>query len=191
MDSLKTWAQATVSTLESGFDIQIDWLSKNLNVIPSSVGPETFPLLSLDFHSTVIITNSKSESQSVEKNFNLTHSLPPILITLLNPSVFYRIMELLDVALLDISFLKFYPSALAASALCVVCPAVAEYLSLICPYSLLQLQPCVVWLSSFSMLPHRGLLLPKKPYFDVKTAPDEYYTKQLHHPLALKSAGFK
>ena len=151
---------------------------------------EVTPLLSLDFHSTVTIGN-KEESQSAEKNFNLTHSLPPILLNLLSSSIFYRIMELLDVALLDISFLKFYPSALAVSALCVVCPAVAEYISLICPYTLLQLQPCVVWLSSFSMLPHRGLLLPKKPYFDVKTASDEYYTKQLHHPLALKFAGFK
>lgn len=195
-----------VTNTEENFDVCINWSSDHLKLaIPSVVGAssENYPILSMDFHANITCESASITSEPVFKHFNLTHNLPPVLISLLSTSVFYRIMEILDVALLDISFVKFYPSALAASALCVVCPAVVDYLSLLCPYSFEQLQPCVAWLAEFMSLPHRGLLLPKRPFFDVKVLfrilflfyfqipCEEYFTKQLHHPLALKHLHFK
>jgi hypothetical protein len=45
------------------------------------------------------------------------------------------------------------------------------------------------WLDTFQALPHRGLLLPLRPYFDLHIPPNEAYTRQLHHPTALAFSG--
>jgi hypothetical protein len=55
--------------------------------------------------------------------------------------------------------------------------------------SVQDLSGCMQWLDTFQALPHRGLLLPLRPYFDLHIPPNEAYTRQLHHPTALAFSG--
>jgi hypothetical protein len=39
--------------------------------------------------------------------------------------------------------------------------------------------------------PHRGLLLPVRPYYECVLPREDAYTRQLHHPCALTFLGYK
>jgi hypothetical protein len=39
--------------------------------------------------------------------------------------------------------------------------------------------------------PHRGLLLPVRPYYECVLPREDAYTRQLHHPCALAFLGYK
>jgi len=105
--------------------------------------------------------------------------------TLLSVTVFVRIMEILDLTLLDSYFLRFYPSALAASALCVIVPQAKCLIKEATGYTTESLHPCIQLLNIFTILPTQGLVTPSKPYFR-KVQFEEPYTRQTHHPKALE-----
>jgi len=106
--------------------------------------------------------------------------------TLLSVTTFVRMMEILDMTLLDSYFLRFYPSALAASALCVVVPQAKSFIKEATGYTTECLQPCIQLLNIFTILPTQGLVIPSKPYFRSKAHFEEPYTRQTHHPKALE-----
>jgi len=106
--------------------------------------------------------------------------------TLLSVKMFVRMMELLDMTILDSYFLRFYPSALAASALCVVIPQARFLIREATGYTTESLKPCIQLLNIFTILPYQGLILPSKPYFSSKTFLEEPYTRQTHHPKSLE-----
>lgn len=93
---------------------------------------------------------------------------------LLHVDTFARMMELLDVALLDAWFLRFYPSAIAAAvfAFQLVCrhPVVdADVIKHITGYELDQLVPCMAILVHFDRsLPFQGMRPAPRLHFDLK-----------------------
>lgn len=106
--------------------------------------------------------------------------------SLMHTECFCRVMELVDAAALRTDSLQFYPSALAAAAICLLHPTAQLFVHQCTPYNVQRLHPCMLWLNAMHALPFRGLLMPVRPYFDVEIAPAEAYTRQLHHPDALQ-----
>ncbi len=66
----------------------------------------------------------------------------------------FRIMELVDAAILHPRYLLYPPSHIAASALVLVLP-VAQYLFDIARVTLAELDECLQWMQNFSQLPYR------------------------------------
>lgn len=115
--------------------------------------------------------------------------------TLIDMPILLRCMELIDVAMLDIWALRFYPSALAASALLLLLVYEPAYgpvvdvaiLKHVTGYEPADLVTCVALLKEISdKLPYRGLQ-KVKPYFENLRIPaEDLYTRQSHHPDALR-----
>jgi hypothetical protein len=116
--------------------------------------------------------------------------------SLLNIDFFCRIMQLIDCALLDITFLRYYPSAIAAAALYsfhLNSPRLAKIIEECTGYSLQQLSVIVNLLSLFLTMnynPHLYLTATKKPYFEeLKIPREEIYSRQLHYTEQLSFLG--
>lgn len=110
-----------------------------------------------------------------------------ILTVVMSVRHFTRCMELLDMCILDVYFLRFFPSALAASAMFVVMPELHQWHKQITGYDASALSACINFLHHFSThLRHLGIRPPAKPYFELKIPPEDMYTRQSHHPDALQ-----
>ena len=95
---------------------------------------------------------------------------------------FSRVMDLLDLATLDHTFLECYPSQLAAAALLVVLPDTHALLQPILPYSITSLRPVIERLHQLNKFPARSTPASVciKPYADLKIPPEDMYTRQPH-----------
>jgi hypothetical protein len=93
--------------------------------------------------------------------------LAELLQSFLRTDNFVRVMEIVDAASLRIESLQFYPSAIAASALCLLHPSAQLFIHNITPYNVQQLHPCLLFLNPLQGLSHRGLAMPVQPYFEV------------------------
>lgn len=96
-----------------------------------------------------------------------------------------RVMEIVDMAMMDTVFLQFYPSALAASAMLHVLPQASATVEAVSPYSVKQLEPITFLLKRFSEVPSCGPRPPSKQCLDLKIPPEDMFTRQVHNQIAL------
>jgi len=88
--------------------------------------------------------------------------------------------------LLDGFFLRYYPSALAASVICVVIPQASFLIKDATGYSPENLKPIITLFNFFTtLLPYQGIVVPLEPYFGKKAFSEDPYTRQFHHSKAL------
>lgn len=92
-----------------------------------------------------------------------------------------RVMELLDMTVIDIQFLRFYPSAITASAIYIRVPELRSMIQYFTNYTCQDLEPFVAMLFNYDHIPHRGMKPTSKPYFDLKINPEDMHTCQFHH----------
>jgi len=104
----------------------------------------------------------------------------------LSVNFFTRVMEIVDMAMLDITFLQFYPSALAASAMLHVRSELSSQLEAVSPYSVKQLEPITHLLKRFHNVPQSDIRPPSKQCIDLKIPPEDMFTRQMHNQAALE-----
>lgn len=98
---------------------------------------------------------------------------------------FNRMMELIDLATLDIRFSQIFPSMLAACALLIVVPQAVQIIAKVIPYKVEDLQAPILLLSQCDQFPHRARAVAWKHYADLKIPPEDLYTRQMHHDGAM------
>lgn len=105
---------------------------------------------------------------------------------ILSVDFFIRVMELVDLAMLDLSFLQFYPSAVAASAMLHVRPELETHVETVSPYSVKQLEPISLLLKRFGDAPSTGIRPPSKQCLDLKIPLEDMFTRQMHNQAVLE-----
>ena len=98
---------------------------------------------------------------------------------------FARIMEILDLAMLDLTFLSFKPSELAASAILIVHPQIVQLIPRVSGYSMQHLEPCVARLKAFTRVDYVGPRRPTRSLVALRIHPEDMYTRQAHNHQAL------
>eukprot|EP00808_Paulinella_micropora_P001333 g11701.t1 len=132
-------------------------------------------------------SSSRSGDPGMEGPSDDDRAKQALLVALLSCENFTRMAEPLDICLLDARVLQFYPSALAASTLCLVLPEAVPLLKSVTGYDARSLAPCIDMLQQYLILPgSTAATAPRttNPYFNQKVI-EEPYTRQTHSPKFL------
>lgn len=157
-----------------------------INVLEWKLQPKTPYFWVKFFTAKIVKTIDEKISNTIPGSAEYDH-FSLLLDSSLRMMNFLRIMELVDIAVMDVESFRFTPSMTAASAMLCVLPF-GELVEEITSYRIEELKECILWIHSFQSLSFRGPMLAEiiKQY-----SRDDFCTKQTFHPQALSHLGLR
>lgn len=130
--------------------------------------------------------NSNGESDSAAANATVNVRVSARAAPFLSAHRFSRLMELLDVAILDSEHVLLPASAISAAAVALVYPEARRVIPNV--FDRASLAPALIYIARFAHLPFLGAGLPALPFYNLRFSDDERHTRQSHHSGALAVA---